>query len=84
MPSNERFSFPMSMYCPGDGQSWGMLMPGDRSHSTARRSGSGYGSGLSISALTTLKTAVLAPMPIASDATITNVRPALRLRVRTA
>ena len=27
------------MYCPGDGQSCGMLMPGDRSHSTASRSG---------------------------------------------
>ena len=52
------------MYCPGDGQSCGMLMPGDRSHSTARRSGSGYGSGFSSSALTTLKIAVLAPMPM--------------------
>ena len=72
------------MYCPGDGQSCGMLMPGDRSHSTARRSGSGYGSGFSSSALTTLKIAVLAPMPMPSEATITNVRPALRLSVRTA
>ena len=45
------------MYCPGDGQSCGMLMPGDRSHSTASRSGSGYGSGFSSSALTTLKIA---------------------------
>ena len=61
------------MYCPGDGQSCGMLMPGDRSHSTASRSGSGYGSGFSSSALTTLKIAVLAPMPIASDATMTSV-----------
>ena len=72
------------MYWPGDGQSWGMLMPGDRSQSTARRSGSGYGSGFSSSALTTLKMAVFAPIPIASDATITKVSPALRLRVRTA
>ena len=60
------------MYCPGDGQSCGMLMPGDRSHSTASRSGSGYGSGLSSSALTTLKMAVLAPMPMASETTITS------------
>jgi hypothetical protein len=82
--ANERFSLPMSMYCPGDGQSCGMLIPGERSHSTARRSGSGYGSGRNISALTTLKTAVLAPIPIASDATMTKVSPALRLRVRTA
>ena len=53
----------------------GMLMPGDRSQSTARRSGSGYGSGFSSSALTTLKIAVLAPMPMASEATITKVEP---------
>ena len=51
----------------GEGQSCGMLMPGDRSHSTASRSGSGYRSGLSSSALTTLKMAVLAPMAITSD-----------------
>src|SRR5215471_7758328 len=61
-----------------------MLMPGDRSHSTVSRSGSGYGRGLSRSALTTLKTAVFAPIPIASDATITTVRPAVRLNVRRA
>ena len=41
MSANERFSVWMSMYCPGDGQSCGMLMPGDRSHRTASRSGSG-------------------------------------------
>jgi hypothetical protein len=61
------------MYWPGDGQSCGMLMPGDRSHSTTSRSGSGHGSGFSSSALTTLKIAVLAPMPIASDTTMTEV-----------
>src|SRR5262249_42621577 len=82
--ANDRFSFLTSMNCPGDGQSCGMLMPGDRSHNTASLSGSGYGSGLSRSALTTLKTAVLAPIPIASDATITTVRPAVRLNVRRA
>src|SRR5262245_2552662 len=82
--ANDRFSFLTSMYCPGDGQSCGMLMPGDRSHNTVSRSGSGYGRGLSKSALTTLKTAVFAPIPIASDATITPVRPAVRLKVRRA
>ena len=41
------------MYCPGDGQSCGMSIPGDRSHRTARRSGSGYGNGFSKSAFTT-------------------------------
>ena len=64
------------MNWPGEGQSCGMLIPGDRSHNTANRSGSGYGSGFSKSALTTLKTAVFAPMPIASDATMTTVRTA--------
>jgi hypothetical protein len=39
---------------------------------------------LSKSALTTLKTAVFAPIPIASDATITRVRPSVRLNVRSA
>ena len=39
-------------------------------------SGVGYGSGFSSSALTTLKIAVLAPMPMASEATMTSVRPA--------
>ena len=72
------------MYCPGDGQSCGMLMPGFLIQITARRSGSGYGSGSRSSALTTLKMAVLAPMPMASDATMTNVRPGERRRVRKA
>src|SRR6185436_3101515 len=74
----------MSMYCPGDGQSSGMLIPGDRSQSTASRSGFGYGSGFRSSALTTLKIAVLAPIPIASDATITRVDALLRRIIRTA
>ena len=69
---------------PGDGQSWGILMPGERSQRIASRSGSGYGSGLSSSALTTLKMAVLAPMPSASDATMTKVRPRVLVRVRSA
>ena len=74
----------MSMYWPGDGQSCGMLMPGERSQSTASRSGSGYGSGFSSSALTTLKIAVLAPMPIASEATMTSVSAQLLRSVRRA
>ena len=82
--SNERFWVWTSMYWPGDGQSCGMLMPGDRSHRITSRSGSGYGSGSSISAFTTLKMAVFAPMPIASEATMTSVRPALRRNVRSA
>jgi hypothetical protein len=61
-----------------------MLIPGERSHNTASRSGSGYGSGFSSSALTTLKMAVLAPMPIASEATMTNVATGLRRSMRTA
>jgi hypothetical protein len=61
-----------------------VLIPGDRSHSTTRRSGSGYGKGFSNRPLTTLNTALLAPMPIASEATMTAVRPALRRSVRMA
>jgi len=59
-----------------------MLMPGDLSHNTARRSGSGYGSGLSRRALTTLKMAVLAPIPMANEAMITAVviEPLFRVR----
>jgi hypothetical protein len=65
----------MSKYCPGEGQSCGILMPGFLIQMTASRSGSGYGSGLSSSALMTLNMAVLAPMPRASDTTMTNVKP---------
>src|SRR5262245_28720437 len=61
-----------------------MLIPGDRSHNTARRSGSGYGSGFNSSALTMLKMAVFAPMPMPSDAVITNVAPAWRRQERSA
>ena len=46
------------MYWPGDGQSCGMLMPGDRSQSAARRSGSGYGSGRSNTPSTALNIVV--------------------------
>jgi hypothetical protein len=61
-----------------------MLMPGERSHRTTSRSGSGYGSGFRRSAFTTLKIAVLAPMPMASEATITSVNAGLRFKVRSA
>jgi hypothetical protein len=61
-----------------------MLIPGDRNQSTASRSGSGYGNGFSSSALTTLKIAVLAPMPIASDAMMTMVEAGLRRIIRRA
>jgi hypothetical protein len=40
-----------------------------------RRSASGYGSGRSRTAFTTLKIALLAPMPTASVATATSVKP---------
>jgi hypothetical protein len=81
---NDRFWFLRSTYWPGEGQSCGMLIPGDLSHNTASRSGSGYGSGLRRSALTTLKIAVVAPMPIASDSTMTKVKPGVRRKVRSA
>ena len=45
------------------------------SHSDTSRSGATYGSGRSMTASTTLKTAVLAPMPSASVATATAVKP---------
>ncbi len=59
-------------------------MPGERSHSTASRSGSGYGSGLSRSAFTTLNIAVFAPMPMASDTTMTSCQAAACFSVRSA
>lgn len=53
------------MYWPGDGQSCGMLMPGDRNQSTAISLACGYGIGFNSSAFTTLKIAEFAPIPIA-------------------
>src|SRR5688500_2809587 len=49
-----------------------------------RRPGSGYGRGLRSTALTTLNTVVFAPMPSASDATATKVKPGDRRRSRSA
>jgi hypothetical protein len=48
------------------------------------RSGSAYGSGRSSSAFATLKMAVLAPTPIASDSTAARVKPGLRAKARMA
>ena len=52
-----------------------MPRPGERFHRITSRSGSGYGSGRSRSALATLKTAAFAPMPSASDSTTDSVKP---------
>jgi hypothetical protein len=48
------------------------------------RSGSGYGSGFSKTAFTTVKMAVLAPMPSASVRTATAVKPGFLRSVRNA
>ena len=82
--SNTWFCCMMSRYCPGEGQSCGMPRPGERSHSPARRSGLGYGNGLSSSPSATLNTAVLAPIPMASESTITMVEPGLLASSRSA
>jgi hypothetical protein len=60
------------------------LRAGNRSTIRTSRSLSGYGSGRSSTALTTLKTAVVAPMPSASVATAAVANPGLRARPRTA
>ena len=49
-----------------------------------RRDGSGYGSGLRMTALTTLKMAVFAPIPSASVSMVTSVYAGLLRRCRTA
>jgi hypothetical protein len=49
-----------------------------------RRSGSGYGNGLSRRASATLKTAVLAPIPTASESTMTSVSAGLLVSMRVA
>ena len=56
---------------------------GLRSHSITRCSGSGYGSGLSNTPLTTLKIAVFAPMPRASVKIASNVKPGCFRNIRT-
>ena len=57
---------------------------GSRSTIRTSRSLSGYGSGRSSTALTTLKTAVVAPMPSASVMTAAAAKPGLRTRPRAA
>ncbi|MBV8812760.1 MAG: hypothetical protein JO033_29155 [Acidobacteriaceae bacterium] len=50
-----------------------MPIPGEWSQMTASRSGCGYGSGRSSRAFTTLKIALLAPIPIAREIIIAAV-----------
>src|SRR5277367_5038346 len=61
-----------------------MPMPGERSQSNAKRSACGYGSGLSNNAFVTLKIAVVAPMPIASESKMAAVNPAFFVSMRRA
>jgi hypothetical protein len=60
------------------------LRAGSRSTIRTKRSLSGYGSGRSNTALTTLKTAVVAPIPSASVTTAAVANPGLRARPRAA
>jgi hypothetical protein len=57
--------------------------PSDTWNSATRLSGSAYGNGFSNTPLTTLKMAVLAPMPSARVTTATAANPGLRQRRRT-
>ena len=61
-----------------------MLTPGAVCHSPTSRSGSGKGSGFSRTPLTTLKMAVLAPMPSASVTSVARVKAGVRSRRRAA
>jgi hypothetical protein len=65
----------MSKYCAVENQSSVMPRPGDRFQRIARRPASRYGSGSMSSALTTLKIAVFAPMPSASEAIAASATP---------
>ena len=65
----------MSKYCAVENQSSAMLRPGDRCQRMTRRSAFLYGSGRSSSALVTLNSAALAPIPMASDSTAASVKP---------
>jgi hypothetical protein len=58
--------------------------PSPLDHTSTSRSDCGYGSGRSKTASTTLKIAVLAPMPNASVSTVTTANPGLRNSVRIA
>jgi len=61
----------MSKYWAVENQSSVMLRPGDRFQRMTNRSAFAYGRGLRSRACTTLKMAVLAPMPSASESTAT-------------
>ena len=74
----------MSKYWAVENQSSAMPRPGERFQRITSRSGSGYGSGRSRSALATLKTAAFTPMPSASDSTTDSAKPGLRARPRSA
>ena len=76
--------FLMSKYCAVENQSSVMPRPGDVFQRMTCRSAFLYGSGRSSSALATLKIAVLAPMPIASDSTATMEKPGVASRARMA
>ncbi len=78
--SNERASLRQSRKSGSDAVSRPIVVC--RPHTTARRSGSGYPRGLSSTALTTLKMAVLEPMPSASVATAASVNAGARRRER--
>src|SRR5260370_10985038 len=73
----------MSKYCAVENQSWVMSRPGERFHRMTRRSGSRYGNGRSSNAFATLKMAVLAPIPIASESSVAAVNPGERRKPRT-
>ena len=70
----------MSKYCAVENQSSAIPRPGERFHRMSERLASWYGSGRSSSALATLKMAVLAPMPIASDRMAAAVNPGVGRR----
>ena len=74
----------MSKYCAVENQSSAILRPGDRFHRITSRSASLYGSGRSSSALVTLNSAALAPMPMASDSMAARVKPGFAANPRIA
>ena len=67
--SKPLWPFLMSKYCAVENQSSAMFRPGDRFQRIASRSASLVGQRPQQQRVATLKIAVLAPMPIASDST---------------
>ena len=87
--SNTRFSFAYVTYIDNESRNPPDTdatpgAPGATCETETIRSASGYGSGFSSTLLTTLKTAVLAPMPIASVSRAIAVKVGLRRRARSA